>query len=133
MKEEKGAIITSGIPSLFLIFAVLVMVTLALLSYGTSRSDVRLSRNSIEQMEAFYKATAEAAERFNQLENEPPEEGSTVSFSVPFSDSQCIYVEAVLKGDHLTPTIWETRSIGTWEPDTIQHLYQGETMEDTNG
>ena len=133
MNEEKSTLVTSGIPSLFLIFAVLVMVTLALLSYGTSRSDVRLSRNSIDQMEAYYKAAAEATERFNQLKDAPPEDGSAVSFSVPFSDSQCIYVEAALKGDRLTPVVWETRSIGTWEPDTIQHLYQGETMEDTNG
>ena len=43
MKEKNHLFSATGIPSLFLIFGVLMLVILSLLGYGTSRQDLRLS------------------------------------------------------------------------------------------
>ena len=41
MKEKKNLFSATGIPSLFLIFGVLMLVILSLLGYGTSRQDLQ--------------------------------------------------------------------------------------------
>ena len=43
MKEKNHLFSATGIPSLFLIFGVLMLVILSLLGYGTSRQDLRSS------------------------------------------------------------------------------------------
>ena len=172
MKSEKRTLVTAGIPSLFLIFSVLVMVILGLLTYGTSRSDRSLSQQQIDQTSAYYDATEKATEAFvilkglvlsaddtsektsfketaAEFEEQASQlsswfgpvnnivcadDGSSVAYEVPFSDSQCLHVEiAVDTEDETGPLrilVWDTRSIGTWEPDTTQHLYQGNILED---
>lgn len=62
MKRERTSLITMGIPSLFLIFAVLCLVILSLLTLGASRSDLSASLRSMEQTEAYYNACAQATE-----------------------------------------------------------------------
>ena len=49
MKEKNHLFSATGIPSLFLIFGVLMLVILSLLGYGTSRQDLRASSLSLEQ------------------------------------------------------------------------------------
>ncbi len=172
MKSEKRTLVTAGIPSLFLIFSVLVMVILGLLTYGTSRSDRSLSQQQIDQTSAYYDATEKATEAFVILKHLIlPEDGTaepvpleeaaeefaaqtaglfytddpadlissedgtrTVTYEIPFSDSQCLHVEIAVDPDHerepLHILVWETRSFGSWDPDTTQHLYQGNILED---
>lgn len=48
MTERKNLFSATGIPSLFLIFAVLMLVILSLLGYGTSRQDLRTSSLALE-------------------------------------------------------------------------------------
>ena len=161
MKSRKNTLVTAGIPSLFLIFSVLVMVILALLTYGTSRSDKRLSSDSLEQTTAYYKATGTATDLFNDIRSRvlsdhslPTEEelknlagaypdtimvsadpaASSLFYEIAFSDSQCLHVEVSYDTEAEEPAlhidVWDTRTTGSWDPDTTQHLFQGTLTED---
>ena len=120
MRKKHNSLVTLGITSLFLIFAVLGMVILALLTLGSSRSDLNMSLKSMEQTTAYYDACTEAsdfcltAEKFLQntlTESADKQEyfqkaallkddgltfdadTQTLAFDVPFSDSQALHVE----------------------------------------
>lgn len=67
MKEKNHLFSATGIPSLFLIFGVLMLVILSLLGYGTSRQDLRASSLSLEQTSAYYNACSEAAVFYSEL------------------------------------------------------------------
>ena len=67
MKEKKNLFSATGIPSLFLIFGVLMLVILSLLGYGTSRQDLRASTLSLEQTTAYYNTCSEAADFYARL------------------------------------------------------------------
>ena len=67
MKEKNHLFSATGIPSLFLIFGVLMLVILSLLGYGTSRQDLRASNLSLEQTSAYYNACSEAADFYSEL------------------------------------------------------------------
>ena len=67
MKEKNHLFSATGIPSLFLIFGVLMLVILSLLGYGTSRQDLRASSLSLEQTSAYYNACSEAADFYSDL------------------------------------------------------------------
>ena len=67
MKEKNHLFSATGIPSLFLIFGVLMLVILSLRGYGTSRQDLRSSSLSLEQTSAYYNACSEAADFYSDL------------------------------------------------------------------
>ena len=67
MKEKNHLFSATGIPSLFLIFGVLMLVILSLLGYGTSRQDLCASSLSLEQTSAYYNACSEAADFYSEL------------------------------------------------------------------
>ena len=67
MKEKNHLFSATGIPSLFLIFGVLMLVILPLLGYGTSRQDLRSSSLSLEQTSAYYNVCSEAADFYSEL------------------------------------------------------------------
>lgn len=67
MKEKNHLFSATGIPSLFLIFGVLMLVILSLLGYGTSRQDLCASSLSLEQTSAYYNACSEAADFYSDL------------------------------------------------------------------
>lgn len=67
MKEKNHLFSATGIPSLFLIFGVLMLVILSLLGYGTSRQDLHASSLSLEQTSAYYNACSEAADFYSEL------------------------------------------------------------------
>lgn len=67
MKEKNHLFSATGIPSLFLIFGVLMLVILSLLGYGTSRQDLRSSSLSLEQTSAYYNVCSEAADFYSEL------------------------------------------------------------------
>lgn len=62
MKRHSNLIVTTGIPSLFLIFSVLVVVILSLLTLNTSRSDAQASQLSLEQTQSYYEACGDATD-----------------------------------------------------------------------
>ena len=67
MKKKNTLFSATGIPSLFLIFAVLMLVILSLLGYGTSRQDLRASTLSLGQTTAYYNACTEATDFYTSL------------------------------------------------------------------
>lgn len=67
MKEKNHLFSATGIPSLFLIFGVLMLVILSLLGYSTSRQDLRSGSLSLEQTSAYYNACSEAADFYSEL------------------------------------------------------------------
>lgn len=162
MKKKHSSMVTLGITSLFLIFAVLCMVILSLLTLGSSRSDLRMSRRSMEQTTAYYDACTEAtdlclaAEEYLQTAYEESaskqeylkkaggltqqgflwnEESLALSFQIPFSDTQTLYVEAKIHypetadGTFLELCTWQTQSAGTWNPDMKQPVYTKEITQ----
>ena len=67
MKQKHSLFVTVGIPSLFLIFSVLVLSVLALLTLGSSRSSLNTAKHSLEQTENYYAACASATETVSQI------------------------------------------------------------------
>lgn len=62
MKERPALFSATGIPSLFLIFAVLILVILSLLGYGTSRQNLSSSTLSLEQTTDYYQGCKNATD-----------------------------------------------------------------------
>lgn len=67
MKQKHSFFVTVGIPSLFLIFSVLVLSVLALLTLGSSRNSLNTARHSLEQTEKYYKVCSSATETVSQI------------------------------------------------------------------
>ena len=67
MNERSNLFSATGIPSLFLIFAVLMLVILSLLGYGTSRQDLQSSTLSLKQTEAYYTVCTEATDFYSEM------------------------------------------------------------------
>ena len=61
MKQHHSFFTATGIPSLFLIFSVLCLAVLSLLTLGTSRSELNLARQSMQQTEDYYTACSQAS------------------------------------------------------------------------
>lgn len=112
----------TGIPSLFLIFSVLVLVILSLLTLNTSRADLQTSRLSLSQTTAYYEACSQmtdicraageflydelesasgkeawldrAGDFFEKTEHASwDEERDTAVIEIPFSETQALRAE----------------------------------------
>ena len=68
--KKKNSLVITGITSLFLIFSVLCLVILSLLSLGTSRSDLAMSKQTAEQTAEYYNACNEASEICLEMEED---------------------------------------------------------------
>lgn len=89
--KSSGAIVTTGIPSIFLIFSILCLVILSLMSLGTSRTDLRSSQNSLSQTEKYYEACESASHLCAQIEE------SFEAYSGSAAADECMaYAEEVL-------------------------------------
>lgn len=77
MKKKRNLFTAMGAPSLFLIFAVLCMAVLALLSLGTSRMTLEMSRASIAQTSRYNEACNRATDLCLELEKALLEAGRT--------------------------------------------------------
>ena len=66
MNEKNNLFSATGIPSLFLIFAVLMLVILSLLGYGTSRQDFQSSTLSLKQTTDYYNACTQATDFYSE-------------------------------------------------------------------
>ena len=67
MKQKHYFFVTVGIPSLFLIFSVLVLSVLALLTLGSSRNSLNTAKHSLEQTEKNNKACSSSTEPVSQI------------------------------------------------------------------
>lgn len=67
--KRKNHMVTMGITSLFLIFSILCLVILSLLTLRSSRSDLRMSENSMEQTTAYYEASTKASDLCKKIDS----------------------------------------------------------------
>ena len=67
MKPKHSFFVTVGIPSLFLVFSVLVLSVLSLLTLGSSRSSLSTARHSLEQTEDYYAACRKATDNISGI------------------------------------------------------------------
>ena len=68
MNRRHTLFASTGIPSLFLIFAVLCMAVFSLLTLGSSRSELNSARLSMEQTEQYYNACQKAADTVAEIQ-----------------------------------------------------------------
>lgn len=109
MKERNNLFFATGIPSLFLIFAVLILVTLSLLGYGTSSQTLSSSTLSLEQNTAYYKSCGEAADFYTSAQEALSE------FQEQANDETTFFL---LAGSYFT----QIKNV-TWDADTHQVQY----------
>ena len=88
--KKRGSLVSIGIPSIFLIFAVLTMSVLAVLTYMTSRSDQAESALALEQTQAYYAACSRACDTLVLFQKAWEEE----AFSDP-ADEEAVIRKAV--------------------------------------
>ena len=154
MKRQHSLFSATGIPSLFLIFAVLMLVILSLLGYGTARQDFRASTLSLEQTAAYYSGCENATSFYvetvhflksyqTQTKNEDAYFSSQpdvvwdaashqAQYKKAISDTQSLLVELVVSypdkdSDPVRITAWNTIVTADWKPDTSQSVYKGES------
>lgn len=75
MKKRQNLFMVMGAPSLFLIFSVLCMAILGLLTLGTSRTDLKMSKASLEQTSLYNEAVSRATEMCLEIESALTEAG----------------------------------------------------------
>lgn len=68
MNRKRNLFSATGIPSLFLIFAVLCLAVLSLLTLGTSRSSLNSASLSMEQTRRYYEACQKASDTVVQIQ-----------------------------------------------------------------
>lgn len=116
MKQKHSFFVTVGIPSLFLIFSVLVLSVLALLTLGSSRSSLNTAQHSLEQTENYYAASTKATETISQLRS------SAAQFTAE-SASEAEYFSRIKE-------LADTQGTLTW--DSVRHtLSFSEKISDT--
>ena len=70
MKQNHSFFTATGIPSLFLIFSVLCLAVLSLLTLGTSRSELNLARQSMQQTEDYYTACSQTSTLLTEFQTQ---------------------------------------------------------------
>ena len=138
MNKRRTVFLSSGLPSMFVIFSILCMVILSLLALGTSRQDLQTSQLSLDQTTAYYKAcsaataqyteiteyiqkTAESASdrehylsQMKNLENTVwSRQSETFSLTLDYSDALALYVEA--KAEYAGASTLPDLKIITWK------------------
>ncbi|MBR2527392.1 MAG: hypothetical protein IKE58_02830 [Blautia sp.] len=69
-QKNQNSLVTTGIPSIFLIFSVLCLVILSLLALGSSRLDLKTSELSLEYSRKYYSACNLATDILQSLREE---------------------------------------------------------------
>ncbi len=106
MNHKQNAYVTNGIPSLILIFAVLTMVTLALTTYATSRSDLNASKASLDQTTAYYEACRQASLVYKNVET------AVIKAREEAASKEEFYQAVSAIPDSCPPAVWDEESRG---------------------
>ena len=120
-----------GGSSLLTVFGVLCLTVFALLSLSTVQADRRLSDKTLDNIELYYAADAQAEETLALIrQGNPPEDvwadGNYYFYSCPISDTQSLEVTVVLEEDgSYTVEQWQAVSTTEWEADLGLDLWLG--------
>lgn len=142
MNKRRTVFLSSGLPSMFVIFSILCMVILSLLALGTSRQDLQTSQLSLDQTTAYYKACSAATAQYTEIteyiqktaESASDREhylsqmknleknfkntvwsrqSETFSLTLDYSDALALYVEA--KAEYAGASTFPDFKIITWK------------------
>ena len=130
MNKRRTVFLSSGLPSMFVIFSILCMVILSLLALGTSRQDLQTSQMSLDQTTAYYKACSDATAQYTEIteyirttaESASDKERYLSQMKNMYQDQEA--VEEILK--HEDPLIYEFYELGC--PERAGDLAFGTTM-----
>ena len=111
MRERQSLFSATGIPSLFLIFAVLMLVTLSLLGYGTSRQDLSASQLALEQTSAYYESCSSATDFYTDAVT------NLKAFQTQATDTEAFYTMAAQYFKDIPEATWDSRE------HTVQYLF----------
>lgn len=101
MKQKHSFFVTVGIPSLFLIFSVLVLSVLSLLTLGSSRNSLNTARHSLEQTENYYAACREATDNISRIRS------SLDQFAADTSDEEAYFSRIQQFADSQEELTWD--------------------------
>lgn len=130
--RERVSIPPIGATSLLTVFAVLCLTVFALLTLSDVRADARLADASLETVEAYYAADAQAQELLARLRAGERPDGVTFSgsgllyadYAVPISDTQELQVSVILNGGGGYQILrWQSVSTVSWEEDGTIHVW----------
>lgn len=126
-----------GAASLLVIFAVLCLLTFALLSLGTALADRRLSEGSLEAVRSYYAADTAAEEIFAALRRgEVPEgvtrSGDTYTYSIAISEKQVLAVEVTGNNGAWRVDRWQAVAAEETDTDDTLTLWDGETAQEND-
>ena len=121
--------------SLLVIFAVLCLVTFALLSLAAVSADLRLAEKSRDYLTAFYEADGEAERMLAALRAGETPEGVTVTetprgflcqYQCALPPAQCLAVEAEVMGEQVKILRWQVVSTEPFQPESTITVWDGE-------
>jgi type II secretory pathway component PulJ len=70
MKQNRAPLLNVGIPSLFLIFLLLCLVTFSVLSLSSAKADEKLSQKTADRVTEYYTASNEANRTLSQVDTD---------------------------------------------------------------
>lgn len=133
-----------GSASIILVFTVLCLAIFALLTYASAHADKSLADASARMTKSYYAADTLAEQILAEVlaSEDVPDEYlgvdiynewdwmagvERVIFSCPVTDTQELYVEAVISIDSYDVLVWKVRNIteDTWEPESGLPVWEG--------
>lgn len=132
MKKKTQSVYTVGISSIFIIFILLSFVSFATLSLMTARSDMAMSKQYAERVQAYYEARNEAVSIWNEKNRNPQDE--TVSYQIPVSESQqlCVTLDFSEETNTYKAVEWKIKTVSDWEADDTLNLFPGKTASESS-
>lgn len=135
--RERISIPPIGATSLLTVFAVLCLTVFALLTLSDVRADARLADASLEAVEAYYAADAQAQELLARLRAGERPQGVTVTpaksedgrsvlrcdYTCPISEALTLQAEVVLDGDSYQILRWQAVSTVSWGEEGAIHVW----------
>ncbi len=130
-KTGRTPLPTLGGSTLLVIFAVLCLLTFALLTLSTALSNQRLSEASLSATAAYYEADCAAEEiiaalRCGDVPTEVTQNGNTYSFTCPITEKQSLFVTVEERGETWYITQYETVTADDAEFDESITVWDGE-------
>lgn len=138
-KNRKAAIPLSGISAVITVFAVLCLVTFALLVLSTAQADHRLADKAAEHQKQWYAADTMAETVLAQLragakvneitEFEIQRDGNIYSYRCPVSDTLCLAVKVSCDNGKWTVLSWKEIYTAEWESDDSIEIWDGDITD----
>lgn len=127
----------SGICSLLVIFAVLVLSIFMMLTVTTVQADKRLSDACLDAVDAYYEADLQAEEIFARLRNgemlaQVQQSGNTYRYACPISQAQQLVVTLQREENGWHVLQWQAMAASMEEISETLPVWDGNKMQEEN-